>query len=90
MRRVFSPGLYLVCAKLLSQEWPLRIILITHSGLLISVQDEVLNDENDVEDDADIGKTQFQRVASNAAPVTLKASIDDQLKQGQHPSSDVE
>jgi len=50
----------------------------------------VLDDENDVKCDADVGKTQLQRVAGDAAPVTLETGVDNQLKQGQHSASDVE
>ena len=35
---------------------------------------------NDVKCDADVGKTQLQRVACDAAPVTLKTGVDNQLK----------
>lgn len=43
----------------------------------MSIQDVVLNDEDNVKEDGDIPQPKFCRVARNTAPVFLKGRVDD-------------
>jgi len=50
----------------------------------------MLQDEDDIEKQADVAQPELRRVASNSRPVTLKARVNQQLTHRQDAASKVE
>jgi len=50
----------------------------------------VLQDEDQIKDDADIAQSQLNWVARDATPIVLKSRIDDELQDWQDASGEVE
>lgn len=65
------------------------VIRLDGQIILAMVKDKVLDDEYDIEHDADVRKAQFQWISGNAAPVALKTGINDELDQRQYAPRDV-
>lgn len=66
--------------------WPVIInqqgrsfIFIVRSDVFLSVEDVMLDHEDDVEKDADIAQQQLDRVARDSTPVVLKRRVNDEL-----------
>lgn len=49
----------------------------------------MLQHKDDVEDETDIGQTEFDRIARQTRPVCLQGTVDDQLKKAQKSSREV-
>ena len=63
---------------------------LQHWAARFFVENIVLGDENQVEENRNVGQSQFQRVARDAAPVALKAGVDDQLKEREDTAGYIE
>jgi len=50
----------------------------------------MLQDEDDIKEQADVAQPKLGRITSNSRPVTLKARIDQQLAQRQYAACEVE
>lgn len=68
--------------------WKKSLLLV--AGLLASVDDIVLEDEDAVKNQAAVAKRQLHRVARDAAPVVLQVAMDAELGQAQDSSDDIE
>jgi len=50
----------------------------------------MLDDENDIEQQADIRQSELDRVADQSRPIRLQRAVDHQLQQAQNPARGVQ
>lgn len=59
-------------------------------GARPSIQPVVLQDEDEIKEDADVAQAQLGRVAHDAGPVALQRGVDDELQQREHAAAQIE
>lgn len=71
------------------QELPFTVVLLLFDFAGSSIEDVVLEHEDDIEQYRYVSQPQLDRIARDPRPVVLQARVDEELRNGQHAADEI-
>lgn len=76
----------------IGQQWLFRVfdipVVLARFGM--SVEKEMLRHEDEIEKDTHVSQSELDWISDHAAPVWLKAGVNEELEDGQYPTGEIQ